>query len=60
MDTPGLFDTAMEEKRIMDEIIKCLAVMSPGPHAIILVLRIGVKFTEEEVKAVEKVSIIDG
>ena len=56
MDTPGVFDTHSDKDKIAKEIIKCLGVVAPGPHAIILVLRFGVRFTEEENKAVEEVN----
>uniref|UniRef100_A0A3Q1GNK9 AIG1-type G domain-containing protein n=1 Tax=Acanthochromis polyacanthus TaxID=80966 RepID=A0A3Q1GNK9_9TELE len=37
IDTPGLFDTEISEM-----------VNVPGPHAFLLVIRLGVRFTEEE------------
>ncbi|XP_070176546.1 uncharacterized protein [Littorina saxatilis] len=55
VDTPGLFDTEMDRESIIREIAKCFGMVAPGLHAIILVLRIGVKFTREENSAVEEV-----
>ena len=52
IDTPGLFDTEMTEEQTTREIVKCIAMSSPGPHAIILVTKIG-RFTEEERRTVQ-------
>lgn len=43
VDTPGLFDTKKNVKNevIVNEIKKAFVRMTPGPHAIILVIRIG-------------------
>ena len=38
-DTPGLFDTRMPEEKIRKEISRCYLYMSPGIHAILLVLK---------------------
>ena len=60
VDTPGLFDTTRDQQTMMQEIAKCFGIISPGPHAILLVVRIGVKFTEEENKAVQEVHRLFG
>lgn len=60
VDTPGLFDTDLDNETIIKEIIKCIGVVSPGPHALIMVLRIGIRFTEEEVKCLELLRVIFG
>lgn len=52
VDTPGIFDTSLPNKNTQEEIRKCIAITSPGPHAFILVLSIS-RFTEEEQKSVE-------
>lgn len=52
VDTPGLFDTKLSNKETQKEIIKCVGLTSPGPHAFILVLSLQ-RFTEEEQKTVE-------
>lgn len=52
VDTPGLFDTGMTNDDITTEILKCVGISSPGPHAILLVIGIG-RFTKEEKETVE-------
>ncbi|XP_025113706.1 GTPase IMAP family member 7-like isoform X3 [Pomacea canaliculata] len=60
VDTPGLFDTSLDEETVIREIARCVAIVSPGPHALILVLRLGIKFTEEENKVVDRVRDLFG
>ena len=46
VDTPGLFDTEITNKQVSMEILKCIGITSPGPHAVVLVVGIG-RFTKE-------------
>ena len=52
VDTPGLFDTNRTEQDILVEMSKWYSLVSPGIHAIILVVQVG-RFTEEEEKTVD-------
>ncbi|XP_060076884.1 GTPase IMAP family member 7-like [Ylistrum balloti] len=52
VDTPGLFDTGMDNDTVTEEILKCVGITSPGPHAILLVVGIN-RFTDEEHETVK-------
>lgn len=51
VDTPGIFDTANSDKNIQKQILKCISISAPGPHAFILVISFG-RYTEEQDRAV--------
>ncbi|CAM4308365.1 unnamed protein product [Leuciscus chuanchicus] len=53
IDTPGLYDTELSEKEVINEMVKCVTFASPGPHTFIIVIKVG-RFTEENKKTVEK------
>ncbi|XP_069573016.1 GTPase IMAP family member 7-like [Brachyistius frenatus] len=59
VDTPGLFDTLLPEDTVKREISKCINMSAPGPHAILLVIKVG-RFTPEEQQAVRQVEEIFG
>lgn len=48
IDTPGLYDTNLSKGETTLEIIRCLRMSAPGPHAFLLVLRLD-RFTKEEI-----------
>ncbi|XP_071123295.1 GTPase IMAP family member 7-like [Mytilus edulis] len=50
--TPGLFDTRFTNRNISNELVKCTETILPGPHAVVLVTRIG-RFTKEEQDTVQ-------
>ena len=44
----------------MKEISKCLGIVSPGPHALLIVLRADVAFATEEARTVEQIRAMFG
>ncbi|KAM9363626.1 GTPase IMAP family member 8-like [Symphorus nematophorus] len=52
VDTPGVFDTSIPEVQLKSEIEKCMSLSDPGPHIFLLVVRLDVRFTEEEKNAI--------
>uniref|UniRef100_A0A8C6DHE8 AIG1-type G domain-containing protein n=1 Tax=Moschus moschiferus TaxID=68415 RepID=A0A8C6DHE8_MOSMO len=59
VDTPGLFDTKETLNTTCREICQCVLVSRPGPHAIVLVLRLGL-YTQEEQQTVALVKTLFG
>ncbi|XP_069030947.1 GTPase IMAP family member 9-like [Embiotoca jacksoni] len=59
VDTPGIFDTSEADETVKREISKCINMSAPGPHAILLVIKVG-PFSAEERDAVKKVEEIFG
>uniref|UniRef100_A0A672MLR4 AIG1-type G domain-containing protein n=2 Tax=Sinocyclocheilus grahami TaxID=75366 RepID=A0A672MLR4_SINGR len=48
IDTPGLCDTSMSEEQLKNELVKCVEMSLPGPHAFLLVIRLDDRFTNEQ------------
>ncbi|XP_041378030.1 GTPase IMAP family member 7-like [Gigantopelta aegis] len=59
IDTPGFCDTHRSEKEITKEIVRCIGLSSPGPHAFVMVLKVG-RFTKEEQAKIAKVKEVFG
>lgn len=47
IDTPGFFETDRKKDDVAREILKCIKIQEPGPHAFVLVVPIG-RMTQED------------
>ncbi|KAM9440158.1 GTPase IMAP family member 4-like isoform 2-T2 [Clarias gariepinus] len=54
IDTPGWFDTSLQQSELTNEVLRCQAMCSPGPHAFLLIIPI-VRFTQEQQQTVEMI-----
>ncbi|XP_073765221.1 GTPase IMAP family member 9 [Danio rerio] len=52
-DCPGLLDTSIDTTKLKLLMEECIYLSAPGPHVFLVVLRLGVKFTEDEKNAVK-------
>ncbi|XP_035862355.1 GTPase IMAP family member 8-like [Sander lucioperca] len=52
VDTPGITDTVLTPQQLFEEIMKSVVEASPGPHAFVIVVRIG-RITGADIKLFE-------
>uniref|UniRef100_A0A8B9T6I2 AIG1-type G domain-containing protein n=1 Tax=Anas platyrhynchos TaxID=8839 RepID=A0A8B9T6I2_ANAPL len=59
VDTADIFNPGGASSEVRQEIIRCIRLSSPGPHALLLVTQLG-PFTQEKAKAAERLQDIFG
>ncbi|XP_063049445.1 GTPase IMAP family member 7-like [Engraulis encrasicolus] len=59
VDTPGVLHTERDPTEVKEEILPCIQLSAPGPHAFLLVITVG-RFTDEERRAVTDLQEIFG
>ncbi|XP_049325170.1 GTPase IMAP family member 9-like [Astyanax mexicanus] len=59
IDTPGLFNASMSVEEVHQEIVKCISMSAPGPHAFIIVLRVG-RVSKEDVEMLDTIKTLFG
>ncbi|KAI3964266.1 hypothetical protein MKW92_037179 [Papaver armeniacum] len=53
IDTPGIFDTQVDENILKTEIVKCMHMTTNGIHGFLLVFSMRTRFSEEEAHAIK-------
>ncbi|XP_033969476.1 GTPase IMAP family member 9-like [Trematomus bernacchii] len=59
IDTPGLFDTKIEEETTRNNVLQSIYYASPGPHVFLVIIKLG-RFTDEEKQTVQTIREIFG
>ncbi|XP_073717863.1 GTPase IMAP family member 7-like [Misgurnus anguillicaudatus] len=59
IDTPGFFDTKMSEETLKKEILRCIIMCAPGPHAFMIVFRVG-RYTKQEQEVIKYLNDLFG
>uniref|UniRef100_A0A1J3GIG1 AIG1-type G domain-containing protein n=2 Tax=Noccaea caerulescens TaxID=107243 RepID=A0A1J3GIG1_NOCCA len=60
IDTPGLFDSAVPEDYISEEIVNCLSMAKEGIHAMLFVISARNRITQEEESTINTLKCIFG
>ncbi|XP_076850338.1 GTPase IMAP family member 4-like [Brachyhypopomus gauderio] len=55
IDTPGFFNTKLSSEKLNSEISRCITECAPGPHAFVIVFKVG-RYTKYEIETVEKIT----
>ncbi|XP_059211559.1 GTPase IMAP family member 7-like [Centropristis striata] len=55
IDTPGFFDTDRPEEELKPEIVRCITECSPGPHAVLIVLKVE-RYTDHEQAVITEIT----
>uniref|UniRef100_A0A8D0AKR8 AIG1-type G domain-containing protein n=1 Tax=Sander lucioperca TaxID=283035 RepID=A0A8D0AKR8_SANLU len=59
VDTPGISDEVLTPRKLFKEIMKSVVEASPGPHAFVIVVRIG-RITKADIKVFEMLQKLFG
>ncbi|XP_035478478.2 GTPase IMAP family member 9 isoform X1 [Scophthalmus maximus] len=59
IDTPGVYDTTLEEAELVRMMKECICLSAPGPHVFLVVIRLD-RFTEVEQQTVELLQSVFG
>ncbi|TDH07285.1 hypothetical protein EPR50_G00104320 [Perca flavescens] len=57
VDTPGFTDKVLTAEQLFEEILKAVVEASPGPHAFVIVVRLG-RITEADIKLFEMLPLL--
>nr|AAG12845.1 disease resistance protein AIG1; 916-2572 [Arabidopsis thaliana] len=60
IDTPGLFDLSVSAEFIGKEIVKCLTLADGGLHAVLLVLSVRTRISQEEEMVLSTLQVLFG
>ncbi|XP_063943933.1 immune-associated nucleotide-binding protein 9 [Daucus carota subsp. sativus] len=60
IDTPGLFDCSVKTEFTVKEIAKCINMAKDGVHAVLVVLSVKTRFSEEEEAVVNSLKALFG
>ncbi|XP_058872180.1 trichohyalin-like isoform X2 [Acipenser ruthenus] len=59
VDTPGFVDTRLAEEALKEEMVRCISLCAPGPHAFLLVMPVG-RYTKQEEETVQEIQEMFG